>query len=353
MMFVNIQYLRAIAALMVVFQHSQFVHHPAGMGIFGGLGVDLFFAISGFVIFATTLRDFSLREYLLKRCIRIIPMYWALTFLMAALILGAPSLFSSTIFKFDHFVRSLLFIPTYTPSRPNEITPLLPPGWTLNYEMFFYVSFGLLLVLLRNRSLLLVTLTVLFGSLVVAGFFLKTDAAVVVTYTSWRLLEFLAGVFAAYLLLYWPRLPMKPIVAWTLMASGWGLLVYVGFFEGSIASLIAGIFVIVFAAAALDRAGASGSLPFFKLLGDASYSIYLIHIFVAGALKQVLSRFAAVNDSLTQTIMFMSAVIVLSTCAGALMYLYLEVPVLGFLRRRLLKSRNGRLSPVEETGFAR
>lgn len=343
MMFVNVQYLRAIAALMVVFQHSQSVHRPAGVGVFGGLGVDLFFAISGFVIFATTLRDFSLREYLMKRCIRIIPIYWALTFVMAALILATPGLFSGTIFTFDHFIRSLLFIPTYTPSRVNEITPLLPPGWTLNYEMFFYASFGLLLVLFRNRLLLLVALTVLFGSLVVAGSFLKNDAAIAVTYTSSRLFEFLAGVFAAYLLLYWPRLPMRPVVAWTLMAGGWALLVHVGFFEGSVASLIAGIFAVVFAAAALDRAGTGGSYPFFKLLGDASYSIYLIHIFVLGALKQVLLRFAAASDSLIQTVMFISAAIVLSACAGVLMYLYFEVPVLGFLRWTLLKSRSGRL----------
>ena len=106
--------------------------------------------------------------------------------------------------------------------------------------MFFYASFGLLLVLFRNRLLLLVALTVLFGSLVVAGSFLKNDAAIAVTYTSSRLFEFLAGVFAAYLLLYWPRLPMRRVVAWTLMAGGWALLVHVGFFEGSVASLIAG-----------------------------------------------------------------------------------------------------------------
>ena len=348
-MFVNIQYLRAIAALMVVLQHSQAVHHPAGAGVFGELGVDIFFAISGFVIFATTLRNFSFREYLLKRFIRIIPMYWALTFLMAALILGAPALFSSTVFTFDHFIRSLLFIPTYTPSRANEITPLLPPGWTLNYEMFFYVSLGLLLVLFRNRSLLLVALTALFGSLVVTGFFLKTNVAIAVTYTSWRLFEFLAGVFAAYLLLYWPRFSVRPVVAWTLMAGGWALLVHFGFFEGNVALLITGVFAVVFAAAALDRAGASGSYPFFKLLGDASYSIYLIHIFVLGALKQLLLRFATVSDSLIQTVIFISAVTVLSAFVGVLIHLYFEVPILGFLRRSLLKSRSGRLRLIDKT----
>jgi exopolysaccharide production protein ExoZ len=232
--YLHVQYLRAVAALMVVFQHSQFVHHPnwggvfGGLGQFGGLGVELFFCISGFVIFATTLRSFSLRNYLLKRCIRIIPIYWLLTCVMAALVLGAPSLFKGTVFTLEHFVRSLLFIPSYTPSRPNEITPLLPPGWTLNFEMFFYLAFGVLLFLLRSRLAVLGALAALFGLLVIYGSVMGSDNAMLLTYTSPRILEFLAGVVAAYLLLCSSLVPPSPRTAWLLMAAGWIIILHVG-----------------------------------------------------------------------------------------------------------------------------
>jgi exopolysaccharide production protein ExoZ len=335
--FVHVQHLRAVAALMVVFQHSQFLYQKSWGGVFGGIGVDLFFAISGFVIFASTMGTFSLREYLLKRCIRIIPIYWALTVLMAILILGAPSLFSATIFRYDHFVQSLLFIPTYSPSRPNEITPLLPPGWTLNYEMYFYLVFGILLFLLRSRTALLAVIACLFCALVYCGAILQPKNAMVLTYTSPKLLEFLAGVVAAYVLLYYPRNLPSLGINLLLMALGWAFLLFVGIVDQSYPLLLVpAVFLIVYATAALDRLGAVRPHAFLKLLGDASYSIYLVHVFVLGTVKQVFIRLITVSDSSHQALAFVLTCLVLTACAGVLLYLCFEIPVMNCLRRKLL-----------------
>src|SRR6185503_10623153 len=74
--------------------------------------------------------------------VRVVPLYWILTLLMAAAVLLAPQMFKQTVFDLSHFLKSLAFVPAFNPSRPNEVTPLLTPGWTLNYEIFFYLAFG-------------------------------------------------------------------------------------------------------------------------------------------------------------------------------------------------------------------
>ena len=72
--------------------------------------------------------------------------------------------------------------------------PILVPGWTLNYEMFFYLVFGLLLVAPRQIPIILLSA---FSLLVALGFVVEPQNALLKTYTSGLLLEFVAGVFIA------------------------------------------------------------------------------------------------------------------------------------------------------------
>jgi exopolysaccharide production protein ExoZ len=72
------------------------------------------------------------------------------------------------------------------------------------------------------------------------------------------------------------------------------------------------------------------------LLGDASYSIYLSHVFVIGAVKQVTLRLVTISDSPLQVCIFIGACMVLSALAGVCIYLWFEVPVLAWLRKTLL-----------------
>jgi exopolysaccharide production protein ExoZ len=79
----SVQYLRAVAALLVVAYHTNNMGllrpHFTILG-FGGYGVDLFFVISGFIITVTTARDTSPGVFFRKRLIRIVPLYWLVTF---------------------------------------------------------------------------------------------------------------------------------------------------------------------------------------------------------------------------------------------------------------------------------
>ncbi len=131
----SIQFLRGAAALLVLVEHLRI---ESGLYPYGAVGVDLFFVISGFIIFFVTESD--QRNFFLKRIIRIVPLYWLVTFAIAAITIAKPSLFNSASFGVAHFFWSLFFIPHYTEAQ--GLRPLLALGWTLNYEMMFYLLFA-------------------------------------------------------------------------------------------------------------------------------------------------------------------------------------------------------------------
>ncbi len=163
-----IQYLRGIAALMVVWHHG--VGQLATLETyfpfrFGTSGVDLFFVISGFIMVVTTAgRDVTPTEFIARRFVRVVPLYWVLTLALAATALVAPSLFRSVTLTAVSLIQSLLFIPHFSPSHAGMIWPVLVPGWTLNYEMFFYVVFAASLAFSHRLAILSITLAMLVAS---------------------------------------------------------------------------------------------------------------------------------------------------------------------------------------------
>lgn len=130
----SIQLLRGAAALLVLLEH---VRLEMGLTGYGAVGVDLFFVISGFIIYYVTQSDH--RYFLLKRILRIVPLYWAATFCVASIAIIRPSLLNSATFSVEHLLLSLAFIPHW--SEVQGFRPMLSLGWTLNYEMMFYFIF--------------------------------------------------------------------------------------------------------------------------------------------------------------------------------------------------------------------
>jgi exopolysaccharide production protein ExoZ len=107
-------------------------------------GVDLFFVISGFIMVystggGTTVSAF---EFLERRLIRIVPLYWLATGLAVVVLLLAPQLARQTVLTFPHVLASIAFFPALHPSAPTIYAPLVYVGWTLNYEMLFYALFA-------------------------------------------------------------------------------------------------------------------------------------------------------------------------------------------------------------------
>jgi len=150
MQLIGIQYLRFISAMLVVVMHATeaiALRLPSsGQQIWdrGSVGVDIFFVISGFVMTITCLPGGTygsnpLKEagnFFWRRIVRIAPIYWVYTLLKVALVLALPSLALRTSISAEHVLASLFFWPTVAPW--GLIQPVLPVGWSLNFEMLFY-----------------------------------------------------------------------------------------------------------------------------------------------------------------------------------------------------------------------
>ena len=182
----SIQHLRGVAALMVVFFHCfQWTWTPFPTG---QAGVDLFFVISGFVMWTVTERQpQSPAEFLRRRFARIAPPYWLATLLAAGLALAWPALFLEIRVDPEHLWKSLLFLPHRDPF--GNPFPVLPVGWTLIYEVFFYLVFAFAMLFGRARMAVLTAILCLAG---LSGFvWLRTY----VFGLNPMLLEFLAGAW--------------------------------------------------------------------------------------------------------------------------------------------------------------
>jgi exopolysaccharide production protein ExoZ len=241
-----------------------------------------------------------------NRVARIVPLYWLATAALAA----------RTRPDALRLVLSLLFIPHRDPA--GEIWPVLVPGWTLNYEMFFYAVFASGLLLPRRMQLWFLTGVLL--ALPAAGIALKPHGAVAATYTDPLLCEFLAGV---WLCVAWRagRLPGAAVggatiaVAVVLFEAG-NLL---GIDAGALRALAWGLpaLGLVGGALMIERSRPIPRLPALIRLGDGSYSIYLFHTLVIAALAKVFAPSPG----------FFLLAVAASAIAGYAVYAAVEKPI--------------------------
>lgn len=312
----GIQYLRAFAALaVVVFHAAERTGHAFAVG---AAGVDVFFVISGFIMWVIVeRRPISPGRFLLDRFRRIVPVYWLATGVMVA---GAlAGLFPNLVLTAGHVIASLAFVTARSPSS-GEIWPVLVQGWTLNYEMFFYLVFAACLALPQRLRLL--SMAGLFGLLVVLGLRIESDAPLFLTYTRPIILEFVAGMLIGRLWLN-GRVPARPL-AFALVGLGLAGFAAIGmlrlpFDEWTCGPLACAL---VYGTVALEKHRGIPRLALPVMLGDASYSIYLWHTFAISVTAK-----AGTLIGMPPAIAF-----VLSACAGLALglaaYRLIERPLL-------------------------
>lgn len=281
-MLISVQALRALAAWAVVCHHFMQIFFdfeargPIGQLFIdkGAVGVDIFFVISGLVIFLSTEgKALPPARFLLYRLFRIVPAYWLYTVLMALLVVFARPLLPDQKVDWSHLLLSLLFIPTENPGGYG-IYPTLNVGWTLNYEMLFYVLFAWAL-LFRLQVRLLVVAALLFAVCQAwTGFGWVSEF-----YRSDIVYEFLLGISIG---MFYRRGWIGPALWLPLLGIGAALLaIYCLPPDPRLLNWGVPSAVLVMASLALERYAERNRL--LKLLGDCSYSVYLMHVLVLSA----------------------------------------------------------------------
>jgi exopolysaccharide production protein ExoZ len=339
-MLYNLHLLRVIAALGVVYFHTTSV---AGLKLdwdVGSRGVDVFFVISGFII--AYIGSSKPEQFLRRRLIRVVPFYWAATLFVFGLVIVAPRLFHTTTASVPHLIASLLFFPREAIS--GDVVPTLVLGWSLNYEMYFYVWFAVSLRLTPRWSplvcagwlvVLMLAIDAIGGTNPIAGFYARPI-----------ILEFCYGI-AVFYLLQWcnarrDRLAQIFGLRWLLLVLLVGNLVALNVFEEYYRDtvprhIIAGIpsFFIVASALVLERVyGMSTRNRLIFLLGEASYIIYLVHPYIIFTVLRVFFKHATEWSSPALAVLIVGLLALTSVIAIAV-HVWFEKPVMAFLRARL------------------
>ncbi|MEM6547589.1 MAG: acyltransferase [Pseudomonadota bacterium] len=350
----NIQALRALAAVLVFFVHYEDLEQKrGGVRLFGewadagAAGVDLFFVISGFVMVLTTRnvrgapRDGM--KFILARVFRIYPLWWlCLTALTVVWLLKPGMVYSGSAGFEPDWLRDYLLV-------TREHSPLLQVGWTLVYEMYFYVVFMGILFLPIGLFGRFIALVVWFGLVVLGSLTVSvTNGTQLFLMLSPLNLEFLLGGFAAFAYL-WGR----GILAAQALCAG-GILFLIGlalYASPATEAVFAGIayqkewprallfgvpsLLIVYGAASLEAERRWLISPWLSTVGDWSYSLYLTHMMTLGALGIIWAKLH-VNTVFGHVL---ALVFVLGGClfVSFLSYRLFEVPVNRVAKR--LRSR--------------
>ena len=325
--------LRGIAALLVVLYHGERrFEETAGFALFeaGRFGVDIFFVISGFVMVIATAGPSQPIDFIKSRILRIAPIYWLATCLAAVILLIDPSALKYTAVSVKSFVLSLAFIPHANPGNPGVPTPLYTVGWTLNFEMYFYLCLAIgMAISHRYRAVIAAGFVLSFVLLRNLGFantvqldFIGSEIA----------LEFIFGMAMAW---GWQakRLPILPfpLAVPVLLCALLGPFLLAQsplpdlILHGGAATLC------LWTVLSIEPFMQHKSAGFALNLGRASYSLYLSHIFTLLAV----GAFWPPPDDLTGVLCFVAMACIFSVAVAFALYQWIEAPLMRMTRKTI------------------
>ncbi len=346
----TIQVLRAIAVAAVVLSHSfhelaqLFEGKVAGFqekAFPGDFGVDLFFVISGFIMVFVSYNAFGTPgasvRFALRRIVRIVPLYWIMTSVMIAVVVLLPGSVDTATSDPKQWLASYLFVP-YARASDGLFRPVLGLGWSLNYEMFFYALFSIGLLFRRRFAIPAVIAALVVAWL--AGRLIPGLPGAVAFLTQPIILEFAVGMVLGTIYMQGFRIPRW--VAFALLGVGTLLLFRAPAFNSMVEEtrhLYYGIPAMLMVAGAIlgmipeHTAGITLAVG----AGDASYSTYLTHPFVLGALTLIAGK-TGLADMTSPSIFsagFLLAALFASFITGYLVHRFLDGPLTGWLTRQL------------------
>lgn len=335
----SVQGLRFLAAFAVLIGHVEiFAYH---LGRFRGVelwrppliastafGVDLFFAISGFIMIVSSQRLFGMpgarRMFMARRLRRIVPLYWlALGFTVIWGWRFGPAADLRSV------ASAFAFIPHPSPIAHGRIVPPLEVGWTLNYEMLFYVLFALCLGISARATASRLVGLLAAGAVVGAALPLPQPLAY---WTDPIVLEFAGGIGIALLYRKGAALPASVRLGMVVLAA---LLVLMPFAaaigtggQGGWLRLltwgVAGWLVLAATVLGPLRLRAPGT---WRLGGDLSYALYLVHMPLL-MVAQFLWRHYRLPYGPADALLFAIGMTALSVVVAAAVHFLVDKPLL-------------------------
>jgi len=334
-MLLYLQYLRGAAAMAVVYYHlslklNELEIEGLQLPVFGSEGVNVFFVLSGFIIsYMADTRPKKPWDFLWDRIVRVVPLYWFYTVVIVLVMIISPNIVNSGILDSNHIVYSFLFIPYSHPLFPKEYWPTLIPGWTLNYEMYFYFIFFCSLFFIKSIRLSIITIII--GALVLIhtlfplpnplGFFGNSIV-----------LAFLFGIFIAkFIIRHGSKLTIQFnyifLVILIFMVLNFGK-------ENGYIYLTIHSALLVFLVIVTNLTTAPINIPALKVIGDASYSLYLSHTFVISAAITLCKNLPF--NALINGYIFILLSLSFSILIGVLSYKLIEEPMINFFKKKRL-----------------
>ncbi|CAI1054249.1 acyltransferase family protein [Serratia grimesii] len=326
----SLQYARAIAAMLVVIDHTvtQFsLYHSTGMPFvdtllkktinMGNIGVYVFFAISGYIMSYTTKNKIFDLQYglifLRKRIVRIYPLYWI--YLTVFISLWAVGLAMRTYnFDIGQIIASYLLVP-YGITNGKITPPILAQGWTLIYEMFFYLAFSILIMMKLNKKAIPLLLFLIFFSLMLAsrnGLFPLDE--INIFFSKWLLLLFVAGIIIER---------NQEIITQVIGSVNNTILWSLTFILILVATYISKPIIVDYLLSLMILAlilPINQNRRNLLQIGDASYTIYLSHIFFVMTYGMLVKNITNITLGITMGI----ATAFTSIIAGVILYNIIE-----------------------------
>ncbi|WP_062224053.1 acyltransferase family protein [Aureimonas sp. D3] len=335
----ELQILRFIASMMVLISHVQ---HEASeqrflnlsgfapiTPVYWGAGVDVFFVISGFIMYHLCRDRFGVNgapgNFIVRRLIRIVPPYWGATVCMLLAIWLFAGHISHAAIDPWHVLGSFLFFPVENPY--GQFYPVMILGWTLQFEVLFYVVFCIGLFFSRK-----VGLSIILGAVTLLGLsplIVHFQSGPMAFWSNSIVLEFVYGIGLAELRARGVRLSAAK--GWAVFAGGCALLALMQFaglaFQYGLRAIWIGLPALVMCAGPALIAQKNQAAP--SLLkrvlvfgGDASFALYLSHPFSINLVALAAARLGIQNPWT-----YMALATAASLVGAALVYVMLERPL--------------------------